>query len=126
MHDPRKSDIYRRLGIKTISTVTLGMQRLTELLTFSQLDIIHSLGNGEIGVVETDIPPQLVGRMVNDLTVAGEIQVIAISREGRTIIPILGTVFQKGDVIHIAVATAAVSRLKILMGFEQVFGSTRS
>jgi trk system potassium uptake protein len=118
MYDPRKAEIYRRLGVQTISIMMLGLQRLAESLTFSRLDIVHSLGTGEVGIVESDVPPLLVGRMVNDLTVAGEIRVIAITRDGRTLLPILGTVFQKDDVIHIALSTAAVGRLKTLMGFD--------
>jgi trk system potassium uptake protein TrkA len=116
MHDPRKAEIYRRLGVQTISTVTLGMQRLAELLTFSRLNIVHSLGNGDVGIVESEIPLLLVGRIVNDLTVSGEIRFIAISRGGRTIIPTLGTVFEKGDMVHIAVSITSVDRLKNLLG----------
>jgi trk system potassium uptake protein TrkA len=116
MHDPRKSEIYRRLGVQTVSTVSLGMQRFAELLTFSRLDIVHSLGSGGVGIVESEIPPPLVGRMVNDLTVPGEIQVVAISRGGKTFVPTLGTVFQIGDMIHIAVSSASVDHLKALMG----------
>jgi len=116
MHDPRKSEIYRRLGVQTVSTVSLGIQRFAELLTFSRLDIVHSLGSGGVGIVESEIPPLLAGRMVNDLSVAGEIQVIAISRGGSTFVPTLGTVFQIGDMIHIAVSAASVDHLKALMG----------
>jgi trk system potassium uptake protein len=118
MYDPRKSEIYRRLGVQTISTMTLGLQRLAELLTFSRLDIVYSLGSGEVGMVEAEIPAPLIGRMVNDLTVAGEIRVIAITRDGKTRLPILGTVFQAGDIVHIAVATEAVGRLKTMMGYD--------
>jgi trk system potassium uptake protein TrkA len=117
MHDPRKSEIYRRLGIQTISTVTLGLQRLTELLTFSRLDIVHSLGSGEVGIVETEIPLLLLGRMVQDISVPGEIQVVAISRGGRTFVPTISSVFRKGDIIHVAVAVSSAGRLKSLMGF---------
>lgn len=116
MHDPRKSEIYRRLGVQTVSTVSLGMQRFAELLTFSTLDIVHSLGSGGVGIVESEIPPPLAGRMVNDLTVPGEIQVVAISRGGRTFVPTIGTVFQHGDMIHVAVSSTSVDRLKALMG----------
>ncbi|MDO9036192.1 MAG: TrkA family potassium uptake protein [Methanoregula sp.] len=116
MHDPRKSEIYRRLGVQTVSTVSLGMQRFAELLTFSRLDIVHSLGSGGVGIVESEIPPLLAGRMVNDLTVTGEIQVVAISRGGRTFVPNLGTILLEGDMIHIAVSATSVDRLKTLMG----------
>lgn len=116
MHDPKKSEIYRRLGVQTVSTVSLGMQRFAELLTFSRLDILHSLGSGDVGIVETEIPPLLAGRMVHDLTVAGEIQVVALSRGGKTFIPTTGTVFEKGDMLHIAVSASSVDRLKALLG----------
>jgi trk system potassium uptake protein TrkA len=116
MHDPRKSEIYRRLGVQTVSTVSLGMQRFAELLTFSRLDIVHSLGSGGVGIVETEIPPLLVGRMVNDLDVPAEIQVVALSRGAKTFVPTISTVFQKGDMIHIAVSATSVDRLKALMG----------
>jgi trk system potassium uptake protein len=118
MYDPQKSEIYRRLGVQTISTMTLGLQRFADLLTFSRLDIVYSLGNGEVGMVESEVPPLLVGRMVNDLTVAGEIRVIAITRNGRTFLPIMGTVFLAGDIVHIAVATGAVGRLKSMIGYD--------
>ena len=116
MHDPRKSEIYRRLGVQTVSPVSLGMQRFAELLTFSQLDIIHSLGSGEVGIVESEVSPLLIGRMVNDLTVAGEIMVVAISRGGKIFIPTLGTVFQKGDLMYFVVSAASVDNLKVLLG----------
>jgi trk system potassium uptake protein TrkA len=116
MHDPRKSEIYRRLGVQSVSTVSLGMQRFAELLTFSRLDIVHSLGSGGVGIVESEIPPLFAGRMVHDLTIPGEIQVVAISRGTKTFVPTISTIFQKGDVIHIAVSAAAVDHLKVLMG----------
>lgn len=118
MHDPRKSEIYRRLGVQTVSTVTLGMQRFAELLTFSQLDIVHSLGSGEVGIVESEIPPALIGRMANDLTVAGESQVIAVSRGTTTFVPTISTLFHKGDIVHIVVHAGSIDRLKALLGVE--------
>ena len=117
MYDPRQSEIYRRLGVQTISTVTLGIQRLSELLTFSRLDIIQTLGSGDVGLVEAEVPPLMVGRMVQDVNIVGEIQVVSVSRGQKTVIPTSGWVFQKGDMVHIAVATSSVGRLKSFMGY---------
>lgn len=116
VHDPHKAEIYRRLGVLTVSPVTLGTQRLAELLTFSQLNVVYSLGSGEVGIVELDAPPILIGKAVNELTLPGEIRVIAITRGGRTHIPTLGTIFQQGDMIHVAVSSASTDRLKALLG----------
>ncbi|WP_321506688.1 TrkA family potassium uptake protein [uncultured Methanoregula sp.] len=118
MYDPRQSGIYRRLGVQTISPVTLSVQRLSELLTFSRLDIIHSLGSGDVGLVESEVPPLLVGRMVQDISIPNEIQVVAITRGGKTIIPTISSIFQNGDMVHIAVLLSSVGRLKSFMGFS--------
>ena len=116
VHDPRKADIYRRLGVPTVTPVALGTQRFAELLTFSPLDTVRRLGNGEVGVVEADIQPILIGRMVKELTIPGEVMVVAITRGGKTFMPTLGTVFQEGDLIHLAVVSSSEGRLKALMG----------
>jgi trk system potassium uptake protein TrkA len=116
VHDPLKAEIYRRLGVQTVTPVDLGTRRFAELLTFSPLEPVKRLGNGEVGIVETDIPLTLVGRMVNELTIPGEIQIIAISRSGKTSMPTLGTIFLESDLIHLAVAAGAMERLKALLG----------
>jgi trk system potassium uptake protein TrkA len=116
VHDPLKAEIYRRLGVQTVTPVALGTQRFAELLTFSPLVPIKRLGNGEVGIVEMDVPPNLIGRMVNELTIPGEIQVIAITRDGKTFMPTLGAIFQENEVIHLAVTASSMDRLKALLG----------
>jgi trk system potassium uptake protein len=103
VYDPRKAEIYRRLGISTISPVAVGAARLAELLTYTNLDTKSSLGSGEVEVIEVDIPNGLAGRMVSDVDVPGEIRVISLTRTGKTIIPNASTSFQAGDLLHMAV-----------------------
>ncbi|MCW5881407.1 MAG: NAD-binding protein [Anaerolineae bacterium] len=115
VYDPRKAAIYHKLGLQTVSTTAWGIQRMMELLSFSHLDVIASLGSGEVDVLELEVPALLVGRTVNDLTVPGEAHVIAITRQGRTFLPTLGTVFQAGDLVHLA-ASGENHRLAALLG----------
>lgn len=123
LYDPRRAEIYRSLGIQTISTTTWGVQKVTELLSYNQLDSISTIGNIEMIRVET--PALLVGRTVNELTVIGEIQVNAISRENKTFMPTRGTVLQKNDVLFITVLTSSMSKLKMLLGVEQKWGGLK-
>jgi len=116
VHDPLKAEIYRRLGVLTVTPVALGTRRFAELLTFSPLVPIKRLGNGEVGIVEMDVPPNLIGRMVNELTIPGEIQVTAITRDGKTFMPTLGAIFEEKEVIHLAVTASSMDRLKALLG----------
>lgn len=117
IHDPLNAEIYRRLGIQTVTNVDLGIIRISELLTFSHLDIVHSLGNGEVGIVALETPHMLAGHSVSDLSIPGEIRIVSITRSGKTFIPVRGTVFQSGDLIHIAVEENSVPRLKSLLGY---------
>lgn len=114
-HDPRYAELYHKLGIQTVTNVSLGIERISELLTFSTLDIIHGIGNGEVGIVRYDIPPLLAGHPVKDLTVSGEIIVLSLTRKGKTTIPTPGTILEKGDILHIAVEEHAVDRLRTAM-----------
>jgi trk system potassium uptake protein TrkA len=57
----------------------------------------------------------LLGRRVQDLSVPGEVSVVAITRDAQAILPTLGTEFRRGDVIHLAVLSAALERLKALL-----------
>jgi trk system potassium uptake protein TrkA len=116
LHDPRHAEVYRQLGIQTIMPLTWGIQRLSELLSYTSLNTTLSLGSGEVDMVEVELPYLLAGRTVNELTLSGEIQVAAISREGRTFLPTLGTVFREGDLVHLLVLGSSMARLTTLLG----------
>ena len=116
LHDPRKAEIYRRLGIQTISPAAWGINRIAELVCHSQLDTILSLGDGDVDVVEAEIPPLLAGRSVNELTIPSELQVVAVTRRGRSFLPTPGTTFQEGDLVHLSMLAASADRLKKLLG----------
>jgi trk system potassium uptake protein TrkA len=117
IYDPHKAEIYRRLGLQNISPVTWGINRIIDLLCFSRMDTVISLGSGEVDIVEVEIPHLLVGRTVNELTVYGEIHVVAVSRRGKTFLPMLGTEFHGGDLVHLALLAASADRLKTLLGW---------
>lgn len=118
LYDPGKADIYRRLGVQTISSTNLGIRRAAELLCYTPLNTVYSLGDGEVDIVQIEAPTLLVGRTVNDLTVLGEIHVLSISRNNKTFLPTMGTVFQREDMIHLAVNTTANGRLKRILGLN--------
>jgi trk system potassium uptake protein TrkA len=116
LYDPLKADIYRRLGLSTVTPVAWAVHRMADLLCYSRLDAVASLGSGEVDIVETEVTPLLVGRTVTELKVPGEVRVVAVTREGRTFLPVDGTVFHKGDRLHIAVLGASAERLQALLG----------
>jgi len=116
LYDPRRAEIYRRLGLVTISSTTWGAERIRELLAHGELDAVVTFGSGEVTLVAIEAPLALVGRRVRDVSVPTEISVVAITRDGQATIPTQGAEFCAGDLIHFAVLASAMERLEALLG----------
>jgi trk system potassium uptake protein TrkA len=116
LYDARKAEIYRRLGIQTLSTTTWGIERATEILTYSQLDSVYEMGNGKVNLVRIEVPSLMVGRKVNDITVIGEVSVVAISRNNKTFVATLGTILESEDILYLAVSYTATDKVKSMLG----------
>lgn len=119
LYDPRRAEIYQRLGLLTISSTTWGAERIRELLTHSDLDPILSFGSGDVCLLELEAPDQLAGKMVKHLTIPGEIDVIAITRQGRAFIPLGGTELHSRDTLHIVLLTSSMDRLTKFLGLGE-------
>jgi len=119
LYDPRRAEIYQRLGLLTISSTTWGAERIRELLTHSELDPVMTFGCGEVALLSIETPYHLVGKLVKHLTVVGEIQVAAITRQGHAILPLGGTEFRSGDILHLMVLASAMDRLKEFLGLAE-------
>lgn len=119
LHDPRRAEIYRRLGLVTISSTTWGAHRISELLTHTDLAPILSFGAGEMTLLAIEVPPHFDGRTVKDMTVSGEISIVSITREGHAVMPTMGSEFVAGDTLHLAVLSSAMGRLKAMLGLGE-------
>jgi trk system potassium uptake protein TrkA len=119
LYDPRRAEIYQRLGLTTISSTNYAAERVVQVLTHTDLDVRDTFGRGEVSLVHLETPHQLIGRNVGQLTVPGEVMVISITRNDQALIPTLGTEFREGDLIHLAVLSSAMNRLEDMLGMER-------
>ena len=122
VYDPRRAEVYRRLGLQTVSTTAWGVTRATQLLLHRELNVIRSLGEGEVELVEQEVPSHWVGRTAGQVSAPGEISVTAILRRETALLPARDTVFQQGDVAVILVVPHARRRLEHLIGLRQEGG----
>lgn len=110
--DPRRAEIYRRLGIQTVSSVAWASNEIQSLVMHAHMVRDVSLGGGEVQLVRVSIPPRLAGRVVADLSSPGEILPVAMVRAGSSFMPTSHEVFREGDVVEVAVITSAMNRLE--------------
>jgi trk system potassium uptake protein TrkA len=110
VYSPRAAEVYRRLGIQTVCTTTWGINRIAELLSYSEVAPVASLGS-DVDIVDAPVPPLLAGRPVSTIARPGEIQVAAITRGGKTFLPQPGARLEAGDVLHLVVVASATEDL---------------
>ncbi len=119
LYDPRRAEIYQRLGLTTVSSTNWGAGRIVQVLTHTDLDVWDTFGRGEVTLIHLETPPLLVGRSVMQLNVPGEVLVVSITRNDQAFIPTSGTEFREGDLVHLAVLASATNRLEEMLGLER-------
>lgn len=116
IYDPRRADIYRDLGITTVASVRWSVQQVHQLLFHRDLEPERTFGNGETLLVRSGVPGYLTGRLVRELDVEGEIQVVEVTRGGRSMIPSPASPLQAEDLLSFVVAAESLGRLQGFLG----------
>jgi len=120
LYDPIRAEVYHRLGLTTISSTQWGAERIVEVVTHNDLDVLQVFGDGGTTLVRVEVPSRLIGYRVTHMNIPGEVLVTAITRNDHTFIPVSGTEFQEGDVAYLAVIPSAMIRLEELLGLERI------
>jgi len=115
IYDPVRADIYRRLGVPTISSTVWGANKIRELITYFGITSVLTIANGEVQVFQVEIGPLLDGYRVQDVNVPGEIQVVAIIRGGGAFIPTVLTTLATHDLLHVAALSSAMAKLEKML-----------
>ncbi len=119
LYDPRRAEIYQRLGLRTISSTTWGAGRIHELLVYSEMDAVLSFGGGEVNLVAFEVPMHWQGRSVKQVTIPGEISVVSVVRNGKAFLPISGTELKPDDTLYLAVAASSIERFNAMFGYGE-------
>lgn len=112
IYEPRRAEIYRRLGIPTVSSVAWASNEILTLVLHAQIGRDASFGDGEVQLVRFEVSGRIAGRVISDLTIPGEVKVVAIIRSGKSFIPTQGSTLQEHDIVEVAVLNTALPRLK--------------
>jgi trk system potassium uptake protein TrkA len=118
IYDPRRADIYHDLGITTVASVRWTVGRIHQMLLHRNLSPQTAFGNGEVVLVAETLPGWFAGRPVRDLDVDGEIEVVAVTRDGHSFLPTRDSLAREGDAVAVAVAATALGRLRSFLDKE--------
>jgi len=111
IYDPRRAQIYQRLGIQTVATVRWTTDQIMRSLLPEDVPVEYTIDNGEVVVTAVPAQPALVGKRALDFDLEGRRRVIAISRFGVPRLPMKELTIQEGDIIHISVVRPDAAQL---------------
>src|SRR6185312_4565294 len=111
IYDPRRAEIYQRLGIPTVATVTWTMEQVHRRLFPEQTVTEWTDPSGQVQLVERALPRRWCGRPIREVETASGGQIVAVTRAGSTRLGDGDLVGQEGDVLYLAVTAATRKRL---------------
>lgn len=112
IYDPRRAQIYRRMGIPTVAPVAWATSKISDLIFFKQSYSRDTFGNGEVELIEFELPAMLVGRTVREFKISGEVHIVTIERQGGAFIPVSGTTLMAGDILSVLVLRSSIGKFK--------------
>ena len=105
IYDPRRAEIYQRLGIPTVATVRwTADQVMRRLLPMGATDEYRD-PSGQIRLLQIDVHPGWIGRPLRAIEEATGARVAYVLRYGDGILPTAGGVLQENDLLHMLVRT---------------------
>jgi trk system potassium uptake protein TrkA len=111
IYDPRRAEIYQRLGIPTVATVTWTIDQVRRRLLPDEDVLDWSDASGRLTLVDRSLPDEWAGRPLAELEMPGQLQLVAVTRAGAPRLDARDLVGQEGDVLHLAALDDALRDL---------------
>lgn len=112
IYDPRRAEIYQRLGIPTVATVRwTADQVLRRMLPMGATDEFRD-ASGQVVMVQMDVHPEWVGTDLGRLEAVSGARVAFVTRFGDGMLPTPTTVLQQNDLLHVLVLAADAPRVE--------------
>src|SRR5580704_12578638 len=102
IYDPRRAEIYQRLGIPTVATVTWTIDQVRRRLLPDQDFGDWTDASGRLTLIERALPDSWAGRRLSDLDDPGKLSIVSVTRAGTPRLDARELVGQEGDVLHVA------------------------
>jgi trk system potassium uptake protein len=115
IYDPQRAQVYQRLGIPTVATVTWTVDQVRRWLLPDAATPQWRDASGKLLLVDRVLPDRLAGQKLAMLEVPGKIRLVAVTRAGVPRLDASTLVGQDGDLLHIAVAKQELETLEGLL-----------
>jgi trk system potassium uptake protein TrkA len=116
IYDPRRAEIYQRLGIATVATVSWTVDQVTRRLLPEETASAWTDPSGEVSMVERTLPDAFAGRRLEETASGEDFRPVLVTRAGQARLATATTMGQEGDVVLFAVRAHAFAEFERRLG----------
>jgi trk system potassium uptake protein len=120
IYDPQRAQVYQRLGIPTVATVTWTVDQVRRWLLPDEFTPQWRDGSGTLLLVDRVLPERLAGQKLSTLEATGKIRLVAVTRAGVPRLDAASLVGQDGDLLHVAFLKQDMAALEELLAPDSV------
>jgi trk system potassium uptake protein TrkA len=111
-YDPRRRSLCEAFALPVISSTSWGAQRMEELLSAEPLRVVFAAGNGEVEIYELTVAATAQDRSLAELLAGSGALAVALTRDGRAMLPTGETRLVAGDLLHISATVDGATILR--------------
>jgi len=112
IYDPRRAEVYQRLGIPTVATVRWTADQMLRRLLPSGGEPLWSDPSGTVQLAEVAYAPSWVGHKLSAMEEASGARVAFVTRLGEGVLPTPQMVVQEGDLVHVTLRRADLAAVE--------------
>jgi trk system potassium uptake protein len=111
IYDPRRAEVYARLGIPTVATVRWTADEMVRRLVPDGAHSVWGDPSGHVLLADVHYDPAWVGHSVAKLEEHAGVRVAFLTRYGDAVLVTSKTALQDGDVLHVLLNRTDISKV---------------
>jgi trk system potassium uptake protein TrkA len=101
IYDPRRAEVYQRLGIPTVGTVRWSTDQILRRLLPEGMHSEWADPSGQLVLTEAGYAESWIGTPLGRIAEASGARIAFVTRLGEAMLPVPNMVVQEGDLIHL-------------------------
>jgi trk system potassium uptake protein TrkA len=116
IYDPKRAEVYERLGIPTVATVRWTSDQILRRLLPEGATPEWFDASGTIALAQVSVGTGWVGERLSRIEAAARVRVACVTRYGNGQLPDARMVLQEGDLVHLLLERGRVSEVEAILG----------
>ncbi|MFF5444246.1 potassium channel family protein [Streptomyces sp. NPDC012888] len=112
IYDPKRAEVYQRLGIPTVATVRWTADQMLRRLLPSGAEPLWRDPSGGVQLAEVHTSPAWIGHKISRLQEETGVRVAFLTRLGEAMLPTSQTVLQEGDLVHVMMRVDEIEKVE--------------